>query len=108
MRAIQKKKRTDKSKDFGTVTLHHDNAPAHTAASRYLEINVQGSDALDQRLYRPDLASMDFAIFPPIRSQLKGVTFEDSGELKYATRTIVSGIDSSLYYNVFDFGAKEM
>lgn len=51
---------------------------------------------------------MDFAIFPPIRSQLKGVTFEDSGELKYATRTIVSGIDSSLYYSVFDFGAKEM
>lgn len=46
------------------------------------------------------IASLDFAIFSIIKYQLhvKGATFEDSDELKYAIRTIVS----SWYANVFD------
>lgn len=97
-----KKKRPAMAVDLGNIILHQDNAPAHTAASTCLEIELLGFDLLEHPPYSPDLAPMDFAIFPFIKSQLRGVRFEDSDELKYATRTIVSKIDSKWYSDVFD------
>ncbi|XP_052682598.1 histone-lysine N-methyltransferase SETMAR-like [Crassostrea angulata] len=97
-----KKKRPAMAVDLGNIILHQDNAPAHTATSTCLEIELLGYDLLEHPPYSPDLAPMDFAIFPFIKSQLRGVRFEDSDEPKYATRTIVSKIDSKWYSDVFD------
>lgn len=57
--------------DLGNIILHQDNAPAHTAATTCLEIELLGFDLLEHPPYSPDLAPMDFAIFPFIKSQLR-------------------------------------
>lgn len=79
-----------------------DNPPALTAASTCLEIDLLGFDLLEQPPYSPNLAPMDLTLFPFIKSQLRGVRFEDSDEHKNATRAIVSKIDSKWYSNVFN------
>lgn len=76
-----KKKRPAMAVDLGNNILHQDNAPVHTAASTCLEIELLGFDLLEHPPYSPDFAPMDFAIFPFIKSQLRGVIFEDSDEL---------------------------
>lgn len=88
--------------DLGSVILHQDNAPAHTAASTRLEIDLLGFNIIEHPPYSPDLAPMDFAVFPFIKSQLRGIKFETSDELKYATRSIVSKINNEWYSDVFD------
>lgn len=65
-------------------------------------MDLLGFDVLDHPLHSPDLASMDLAIFPLIKSQFKRVKFEDSDKLKYATCTIVSRIDSNWYSSVLN------
>lgn len=75
--------------DLGNIILQQDNASAHTAASTCLEIERLGFELLKHPPYSPDFAPMDFSIFPFIKSQLRGVRFEDSDELKYSTRNIV-------------------
>lgn len=92
------KKHPDMSKDLGSVILHQDNELAHTAhtaaSTYYLEIDLLGFYVLDHLPYSPDLAPMDFAIFPLINSHLKGEKF-------------VSRIDSSSYSSVFNSWLKK-
>lgn len=59
------------------------------------------SSAISHTVQKSNLAFLDFAIFSIIKSQINGVTFEDSDELKHAIRTVVSRIDSSWYSCVF-------
>jgi hypothetical protein len=45
----------------------------HTAATTSLEIQLLGFETLLQAQYSPDLVPMDFALFPLIKSQLRGI-----------------------------------
>uniref|UniRef100_K1QK63 Uncharacterized protein n=1 Tax=Magallana gigas TaxID=29159 RepID=K1QK63_MAGGI len=45
--------------DLGNVILHQDNAPAHTAASTCLEIELLGFDLLEHLSYSPDCFCFD-------------------------------------------------
>ena len=47
-----------------SLILHQDNAPPHTAQVITLEIDVIGFQTIRHPPYSPDLAQMDFAIFP--------------------------------------------
>lgn len=96
-----KKKRPAMAVDLGNIILHQDNAPAHTAASTCLEIELLGFNLLEHPPYSPNLAPMDFAILSFIKSQPKEVRFEVSDELKYAPRTIISKFDRKWYSDVF-------
>ena len=51
--------------------------------------------------YSPDLGPFDFAIFPAIKSQLKGRRFESLQELSVATREVTSQYDSSWYADIY-------
>lgn len=48
-------------------------APAHTASTTQLEIDVLGFQRLSHPPYIPDLAPMDFRVFPEVKSHLRGV-----------------------------------
>lgn len=84
------------------MILHQDNAPAHTAATTSLEIQLLGFETLLHAPYSPDLAPMDFAVFPLIKSQLRGIKFRNFTELRTATLRIISGIESDWYSKVYD------
>ncbi|XP_052791731.1 sushi, von Willebrand factor type A, EGF and pentraxin domain-containing protein 1-like [Mya arenaria] len=63
------KKRPDVTMD--NIVLHQDNAPAHTAESTKLEINILGCDSVEHPPYSPDLAPLDFRVFPVVKAALK-------------------------------------
>jgi histone-lysine N-methyltransferase SETMAR len=65
--------------------LHMDNASSHTAAATDLEGAVLSFGRVAHPPYSPDLAPFDFAIFPVIKSQLKGQKFTSLHELSTAT-----------------------
>lgn len=82
--------------------LHQDNAPPHTAEVTKLEIGVLGFQTISHPPYSPDLAPMDFAVFPTIKKQLKGRRFQSLEALRRATAKIVAQFNEQWYINVFD------
>lgn len=94
-----RKKRPNLSLD--KVILHQDNAPAHKAASTMLEIDLLGFQLIDHPAYSPDLAPMDFRVFPEVKAQLKGRRFDSLDELRYATRDIVASYTEQWYRDTY-------
>jgi histone-lysine N-methyltransferase SETMAR len=60
----------------GMVSLH-DNAPAHTARVVAHFLARKQVTVLHHPSYSPDLAPVDFFLFPKLKSQLKGKRFQD-------------------------------
>ena len=94
------KKRPDVSPE--DIILHQDNAPPHTASTTQLEIDVLGFQRLAHPPYSPDLAPMDFRVFPEVKSQLRGIHFNSANELMLKTQRIVSSFDSQWYRDTYD------
>ena len=90
-----KKKRPGLPMDY--FLLHQDNASPHTAESTRLEINLIGFGTVSHPPYSPDLAPMDFSVFPTIKKQLKGRKFKSLSGLRVAVKTIVSQFDEQWY-----------
>lgn len=80
-----RKKRPELYRQLDSIIFHQDNAPAHTAVQTQLEIELLGFERLQHPPYSPDLAPMDFAVFPKLKSALRGIKFHDIEELKRAT-----------------------
>ena len=78
-----RKKRPALYNNIKNVILHQDNAPSHTAARTQLEIDVLGLQRAAHRPYSLDLAPLDFAYFPQLKSHLRGKCFKDREELMY-------------------------
>ena len=95
---LQKKRPEIPLEDF---ILHQDNAPPHTAQTTTLEIGVLGFKTISHPPYSPDLAPMDFAIFPTVKKQLKGMRFRSLQELRSATSRIVAQYGQQWYEDVF-------
>jgi len=74
--------------DMTSVILHQDNAPHHKAASTLLEIDLLGFKLQNHPAYSPDLAHVDFKMFPEVKRQLKGTRLS-SAERQNATQIIV-------------------
>ena len=66
-----------------------------------LELDLLGFDRVVHAPYSPDLAPMDFKVFPTVKAELRGKKFENTSELTYATRSIVSSLDNMWYRDVF-------
>lgn len=77
-----------RKKRLDSIIFHQDNAPAHTTVHTHLEIELLGFERFPHPPYNPDLAPMDFDIFPKLKSALQGIKFHDFGELKRATVTL--------------------
>ncbi len=81
--------------------LHQDNAPPHVSATTRLEISLMEMECIRHPPYSPDLAPMDFAVFPEIKAQLRGRRFGSLGELTVQTQRIISHFDEQWYKDVF-------
>ena len=98
MHALRKKRPEINPED---IILHQDNAPPHTASTTQLRLMSSASkDWLIRR--RPDLAPMDFRVFPEVKSQLRGIHFNSANELMLKTQRIVSSFDSQWYRDTYD------
>ena len=73
------------------ITLHHDNAPAHTAAATREFLASEGVQLMSHPPYSPDLAPCDFFLFPHVKKQLRRTRYECPQD---AIRTFTRAIDS--------------
>ena len=83
-------------------TLHHDNAPAHTALSVKQFLATKQTTVLEHPAYSPDLASIDFFLFLNIKEILKGRLFDDTEDMRCNTTAALKVIPQNQFQNCFD------
>ena len=88
MQALRKK-RPQLSSSLDHVILHQENAPAHISQKTQLEIDLLEFQCLKHPPYNPNLAPMDFAVFPYIKSFLRGMRFDNLSELRQAVMNVI-------------------
>ena len=83
-------------------TLHHDNAPAHTALSVREFLATKQITVLGHPAYSPDLAPNDFFLFLKIKEILKGRNFDDIADIGSNTTAALKVIPQNQFQNCFE------
>ena len=73
------------------IILHHDNAPAHTAAATREFLASEDVQLMSHAPCSPDLAPCDFFLFPHVKKQLPGTRYNSPQD---AIRAFTRAIDS--------------
>jgi len=84
------------------VMLHHDNAAPHKAAVVTEYLREERVKLLPHPPYSPDLAPCDFYLFPKIKKELGGRSFDNVENLSRAIQAIVENVPKEEYYKSFD------
>jgi len=79
------------------VLFLHNNAPAHQAIATQKKLDYLGFQCLDHPPYSPDLAPMDYHLFPGLKKKLKGCHFLPNVEVTAATETWLDGQPSKFF-----------
>ncbi len=77
--------------------LHHDNVSPHTCFVTRQALQKWNVDTLDHPPYSPDLAPCNFALFPKLKSLIRGEKFENLKDLEAATRKILSSFKPDFF-----------
>ncbi len=77
--------------------IHHDNASPHTSDFTMKKIQKWGLTILDHPPYSPDLAPCDFALFPKLKSHLRGHRFATIASVQKEVRNILATLDKSFF-----------
>jgi histone-lysine N-methyltransferase SETMAR len=73
------------------VLLLHDNVTAHRAIATQKKLAYLGFQYLDHQSCSPDLAPLDYHLFPGMKNQLKGRHFFSEAEVISAAETCLNG-----------------
>ena len=95
------KKRSRKAEELENVLLLQDNAPAHTADRTGLELDVLRFGRVRHPPYSPDLAPLDFSLFPRIKSELRGIRLENLEHLKQEVSRVIASLDTKWFRDAF-------
>ena len=95
MHAIRKK-RPAMAEDTENIIYHYDNAPAHSASQTNLELSLLGFHRLLHSPYSPDLAPLDFAYFPTLKSNLRGTRFTGLDDIRSEVTSLWNVKDATL------------
>ena len=74
----------------------------YSAASLQLEFDVLGFQRLSHPPYNPDLAPMDFRVFPEVKSNLRDRKFDSAEDVMAETLKIVSSFDKQFYTDTYN------
>ncbi len=77
--------------------LHHDNVPVHTAILSLALIGSSNINMLPHPPYSPDLAVLDFWLFPRLKAELRGHHFQNVRDLKVAVNRTLDAIPAQEY-----------
>ena len=87
--------------EIETIIYHHDNAPAHQAVDTVDTIDFLGMERLPHAPYSPDLAPMDFALFPRLKSEMRGKRYDDLDDFRMEVRRLMSSYKKEWFRDVF-------
>jgi len=82
--------------------LHHDNAPAHTALSVREFLATKQITVLEHPAYSPDLAPIDFFLFPKLKKILKERHFDHIDYISNNTTVALKAIPQNQFQNCFE------
>lgn len=82
-------------------TLHHDNAPAHTAFLCTSALAKMGVPVLPHPPYSPDLSPPDFFLFPLVKRKLKGRRFDSIEAIQKAVTAELNAIPADEFKKCF-------
>ena len=72
--------------------------PAHRALATQKKLAYLGFQCLDHPPYSPDLAPLDYHLFPGLKKQLKGRHFSSNAEVIAAAETWLDGQPSEFSF----------
>lgn len=84
------------------LRLHHDNAPAHTAAATLDFLMENGVRLVSHPPYSPDLATCDFFLFPKLKLQMRGNQFESAEAAVVAYQSLLEGMEKTDFVACFE------
>jgi histone-lysine N-methyltransferase SETMAR len=84
------------------ILLHHDNAPAHTAAQTIDFLHTTGVQLVSHPPYSPDLAPCDFYLFPEIKKRLRGKRYESANAAVAVMNDILDDIPKENFSKCFE------
>ena len=82
--------------------LHHYNAPAHTPLSVREFLATKQITVLEHPANSPDLAPIDFFLFPKIKEILKGRHLDDTDDMRSNTTAALNIIPQNHFQNCFE------
>nr|QXJ78551.1 putative DD34D transposase [Meitanaphis flavogallis] len=82
--------------------LHHDNASAHTAFHVTQFLAASKVPTIPQPPYSPDLAPLDFFLFPRLKTPMKGNHFRTVDKVKEACTRTLKDIPEEAYHDAFN------
>ena len=82
-------------------TLHHDNAPAHTAFLCTSALAKMGVPVLPHPPYSPDLSPPDFFLFPRLKRKLKGRRFDSIEAIQKTVTAELNAIPADEFKKCF-------
>jgi len=80
------------------VLFLHDNALAHQALETQKKLAYLDFQCLDHPPFSPDLALLDYHLFPGLKKQLKGHHFSLDAEVTAAAETWLDGQPSDHFF----------
>ncbi len=87
--------------------LHHDNAPAHTATQTLAKLGRWGIQMVAHPPYSPDLAPSDFALFPKLKSMMRGKRFDSVRQMEDEASKILRSLEPAFFRKVMtDLGTR--
>lgn len=84
------------------ILLHHDNAPAHTAARTIDFLHDAGVQLVSHPPYSPDLAPCDFNLFGEVKNKLRGKRFQSAEEAIAAFNEVLEMLSKNDFHVCFD------
>jgi len=103
LKKLREKVRRKRPKLFTSNSwiLQHDNAPAHTALSVREILATKQITVLERPAFSPNLAPIDFFLFPKIKEILKGRHFDDIDDIRSNTTPALKAIPQNHLQNCF-------
>ena len=83
------------------ITLHHDNAPAHTVATTREFLASERVKLMSHPPYSPDLTPCDIFVFHHVKKQLRGTRYDSPQDAVRAFTRVLEGIDRVTWCEVF-------
>jgi transposase len=81
--------------------LHHNNAPAHASLLIHEILRKDETTVVPHPPYSPDLAPVDFFLFPKLKSSLKGRRFQTVEEIEENSLQALRTIPQITLYDAF-------
>ena len=79
------------------MLFHQDNAPVHKSVIAMAAIHDCGFKLIEHPPYAPDLAPLDFHLFPKLKTAISGTHFQSDDDVIHAVDDFLNGQEKDFF-----------